>query len=173
MYWFTADHHFNHKAIIKYCNRPFGSVEEMNETLIKNHNQVVDKNDIVIFAGDFCWGNNRLDALQFIQRLNGNHVFLKGSHDHWLPDSAKYIWRKQIYGQFIMVCHYAMTIWERSHYNSWHLFGHSHGRHQGVGKCLDIGVDCFNFYPVSFNEVADIMRGRPDNINLIKESNDN
>jgi len=173
MYFFTADEHYNHNKIIEYCNRPFKTIKEMNETLIANHNSIVGRNDTTIHIGDFCWCNNRLDADQFILRLNGNHVFLKGSHDHWLPDSAKYIWRKEIYGKFIMVCHYAMTIWERSHYNSWHLFGHSHGRHQGVGKCFDIGVNCFNFYPVSFNEVAEIMRTKSDNINLIKENNGN
>ena len=175
MYWFTSDEHYNHKKIIEYYKRPFSTVEEMNETLIANHNAYVGKNDITIHAGDFCWENNRKGASQYYSRLNGNHIFLKGSHDHWLPDSAKYIWRKEIYGKFIMVCHYSMLIWERSHYNSWHLFGHSHGKNywniESSGKSFDIGVDCFNFFPVSLTEVANIMRNKPDNINLIKGKN--
>ena len=157
MYFFTADEHYSHKKIIEYCDRPFKTIEDMNETLITNHNQVVGRDDITIHAGDFCWCKNRLDALQFIQRLNGNHIFLKGSHDHWLPASAKFIWRKELYGKFIVVCHYAMRTWERAYHGSWQLYGHSHGRLKPDHNQLDIGVDCFNFYPVSFTEVSGVI----------------
>lgn len=51
MYFYTADEHYNHKNIIKYCNRPFSNVEEMDETLIANHNSIVNENDITIHGG--------------------------------------------------------------------------------------------------------------------------
>ena len=170
MYWFTADEHYGHKNIIKYCDRPFHTIKEMDDVIISNFNSVVGKNDTTIHAGDFCWCNNIKDASEYIKRLHGNHVFIKGSHDHWMPNSAKYIWRKTIEGQFIMVCHYAMRTWERSHYNSWQLFGHSHGRLEPVGKQHDIGVDNNDFEPVSFEELRLIMDNcREDNPNLVKE----
>ena len=84
MFWFTADQHFGHKKIIEYCQRPFASVEEMDEVLIANHNDVVCDGDIVIHGGDFAFGNKDR-ALGFADRLSGNHIFLRGSHDHWLP----------------------------------------------------------------------------------------
>lgn len=60
MYYFTADEHYGHKRIIEYSNRPFETVEEMDETLINNHNSVVNVNDTVIHAGDFTlWKNVR------------------------------------------------------------------------------------------------------------------
>ena len=56
--FFTSDTHFNHANIIKFCERPFGSIEEMNEALIANWNRVVGKDDIVFHLGDFCFGGS-------------------------------------------------------------------------------------------------------------------
>jgi len=58
-----------------------------------------------------------------------------------------------------------MRVWSRSHYNSWQLFGHSHGTLEPIGKQLDIGVDCHDFNPLSFDQVFKIMKSRPDNPN--------
>ena len=167
-YWFTADQHYDHENIIKYCDRPFKTIEEMNETLIANHNAVVAKEDVVVHAGDFTWGN-ATRAKELIRRLHGNPIFLRGSHDHWLPGKAHEIWEKRLYGQPIVVCHYAMRVWASSHYNSWQLYGHSHGCLEPQGKQYDVGVDNNNFFPVSFNEICDIMKNRPDNFNLVKK----
>ena len=62
-----------------------------------------------------------------------------------------------------------MKTWAKSHYNSWQLFGHSHGELKGVGKQMDIGVDTHNFYPYSFNEIKRIMSKKEDNFNLVKK----
>ena len=170
MYWFTSDEHYGHANVIGFNKRPFKTVEDMDENLIANFNSVVNKDDITIHAGDFCWLNKKEEVYKkYVSRLHGNHVLLVGSHDHWQPGSAKYIWRKRIYGQLIVVCHYAMLTWECSHYNSWQLFGHSHGRLDLPHKQYDIGVDNNNLMPVSFNEVCEIMKSKPDNFNYIKE----
>jgi len=173
-YFFTSDEHYGHAGILKYCDRPFDTIEEHDAELIRRHNLVVSKNDIVVHAGDFCWCNTYKDAQKYISNLNGNHIFIVGSHDHWLPNSAKYMWRKTIDGQFIVVCHYAMRVWERSHYNSWHLYGHSHGKLEpNFGKSVDIGVDCWGFRPVSFEEIKEYMKHAPDNFNLVKKEDTN
>jgi calcineurin-like phosphoesterase family protein len=166
MYWFTADEHYGHARIIKYCNRPFQNIDEMDAEIIKRHNYVVSKDDVTVHAGDFCWCNNVKDVnTKYLSKLNGNHVFLEGSHDHWLPASAHEIWSKTIDNQHIVVCHYAMRVWGRSHYNSWQLHGHSHGRLAPIGKQYDIGVDNNNFYPISFDMIREIMSMKPDNPN--------
>lgn len=161
MYFFTADEHYGHEKIIEYCHRPFANVVEMDLALIANHNQVVGKNDITIHVGDFGWFNKQEGAIVVISQLNGSHIFLKGSHDRWLPDSAKFMWRKMIDGQFVVVSHYAMRTWERAHYGSWQLYGHSHGTLPGVGKQMDIGVDCNNFTPISFCQIKTLMDQQP------------
>lgn len=75
-----GDCHFGHRNIIKYCNRPFGNVEEMTESLIKNWNSVVGKNDIVYVVGDFALcGKQKI--IEISQRLNGRKRLILGNHD--------------------------------------------------------------------------------------------
>ena len=170
MYFFTGDEHLQHINIIEYCNRPFSSIKEMDAEIIERHNSVVGSNDIVVHAGDFTLGNKEV-AYKYQKQLNGNHIYLKGSHDRWLKGTkAHEIWEKMIDGVYIVVCHYNMHTWPRSHYNSFQLFGHSHGKLAPQGKQHDVGVDNNNFYPVSFDEIVEIMRDRPDNFNLIRKN---
>lgn len=168
MYFFTSDEHYYHKNAIRYSNRPFSSVEEMNETLISNFNSKVGKDDHTTHAGDFTLIKDKKKVYEIINRLNGTHTFLLGSHDYWAPRNYKRMFETKLNGHFIVVCHYCMRVWARSHYNSWHLYGHSHGRLEPIGKSWDIGVDNNNFYPLSFDEICEIMKHRPDNPNLIR-----
>lgn len=135
----------------------------MNKTLIQNLNSAVGSSDIVIHAGDFCW-KNRDYADSIIKQLKGNHIFLRGSHDSWLPGSAQFIWEKEIDGQMVVVCHYSMRTWRRSRYGSWQLYAHSHGGLPPIGKQHDIGVDNNNLHPVSYEQIKEIMKGGPDNL---------
>lgn len=172
MYWFTSDEHYGHRNIIEYCDRPFNSVQEMDEILIQNFNSVVSGQDTTIHAGDFTLSKDKeLIYRKYINRLNGNHIFLKGSHDYWLPRSrSMQIWEKLIKKHYFVVCHYNMRTWARSHYNSIQLYGHSHGGLAPTGKQHDIGVDNNKFFPLSDNQIIEIMKSRPDNPNFIKRS---
>lgn len=169
MYWFMSDEHINHEKMLlpEYCNRAeimqVVNVEEMNRKIINNHNEVVEKNDIVIHAGDTCWCKTYQEAQEkYISKLNGNHIFIKGSHDRWLPSSAKCRWRKMLDGQFVVVDHYAGRTWERAHYGSWQLYGHWHSEQENIGLQYNICVDLNNFYPVSLDEVKEIMINRAE-----------
>ena len=53
--WFTADFHFGHANIIRYCSRPFATVEEMDQTIVERLNASVKPNDVLYFLGDFVW----------------------------------------------------------------------------------------------------------------------
>lgn len=154
--WLTADTHFDHNNIIKYCNRPFSSLSDMNETMIERWNFKVKENDIVYFAGDFALRNESF----FFQRLNGKKYLIKGNHDGkdvlkldwgWIKDLYELNINKKLY----VITHYAMLVWNKSHYGSANLFGHSHGmlNSKNLGRQLDIGVDCWNFFPVSIEEI--------------------
>jgi calcineurin-like phosphoesterase family protein len=168
--FFTADEHYSHKNIIKYSNRPFSSVEEMNESMIDNHNFTVTNRDITFHLGDFALINNpKIVHEDIINKLNGEHIFLKGSHDYWIKDkNALTLVEVMVDDYHITLCHYCLRTWPRSHFNTWHLYGHSHGGLPAIGKSHDVGVDNNNFYPLSFSGLYDIMKNKDDNFNLIK-----
>ena len=172
-YWFTADEHYGHKNIIEYCNRPFTSVESMDNQIIDRHNKVVGDDDVVIHCGDFTL-KDRNTARNYIRRLKGKHEFLVGSHDYWLNDQisiypitsevstyalqGQVIWEKDINGIYVVACHYAMRTWPRSHHDSIQLHGHSHGTLPVAYNQLDVGVDSNNFYPVSMEQVLEKIK---------------
>ena len=168
MYFFTADWHLFHYNILHYDGRPFSSTEEMHKCFISNHNEVVKPNDRVIFVGDFSFAS-RGRTEEIIKQLNGNHTFLKGDHDSWLGNRGRYVWEGTIEGHYMFIMHWQMYVWPRSHYNSWNLFAHSHGRSKPLGKQIDVGIMNNNYYPFSFEQIFNIMTcNRGDNTNLVQ-----
>jgi len=159
-YYFTADEHYGHNNIIKYCHRPFKNVKEMNEYIINQHNSVVKPTSDVctIHAGDFTL-NGKSYADSIIKQLNGQHLFIRGSHDYWLPKSSPMIIERTIHKHFVVICHYAMRTWHRSHYGSLQLYGHSHGNLPPLNNQLDIGVDTNEFKPYSFVDILIKIEG--------------
>jgi calcineurin-like phosphoesterase family protein len=169
MYFFTADHHFNHANVIKYARRPFESVEEMDEELINRWNSKVQLEDIVFHLGDFTLSNEKV-AQRYFARLNGNVMILSNPAHHdkrWIktPQFTKSGQVKLIsplktleiengkYPLVIVICHFPIGEWDRKHYGSIHLHAHSHGTYKGEGNILDVGVDCHDYYPVSLTDI--------------------
>lgn len=72
--YFIADTHFSDETIIKYENRPFQSVSEMNSKIIHQWNTIVEKNDIVYILGDFGADKNEFSILN---QLNGEKYLVK------------------------------------------------------------------------------------------------
>ena len=75
-----SDPHFNHQNIIPYSNRPFASLREMDNAIIKNWNRVVDDEDIVLCLGDFSFGTKD-NIAYYTQKLKGRKILIKGNHE--------------------------------------------------------------------------------------------
>jgi calcineurin-like phosphoesterase family protein len=169
--FFTSDPHYNHANIIKYCNRPFNGVHEMNEELIKRYNEKVRPEDHVYILGDFGMYNHE----KFARRLNGQKHLIFGNHDakfrnkflQWGFSWARDVHQLQVDKKLtIWLAHYAHRTWPKRHFGAWHLFGHSHGKIIGEGFSTDVGVDCWNYAPVSLEELRVFFKDRkpyPDN----------
>jgi calcineurin-like phosphoesterase family protein len=159
-YFFTADEHYGHFNIIKYTGRTYTNVDEMNHDMIIKNNEIVTNDDVVVHVGDFTLAGRDF-AQSIIKQLNGQQVFVLGSHDSWMQKKGSYLFERTIEEQHVVCCHYPMYSWPRSHYGSWLLYGHHHGRFSVPCKALDVGVDTNNFYPYSFTKIKMLMEQKP------------
>jgi calcineurin-like phosphoesterase family protein len=170
-YFFTSDLHLGHANIIKYCNRPFSTLEEMNNKIISNWNARVKKEDVVFHVGDFCFKNTKNNIpkgegdaqreVEYEKQLNGKIIFIQGNHDKnsqcKTPIESITI---SLGGRTLRLVH------KPDHVNfayDLHLTGHVHEKWQcqrftsnvvaGITDCVNVGVDVWNFYPVTINEI--------------------
>lgn len=141
----TSDLHFGHKNILKYNTdtRPWASVQEMNESLIEHWNSNIKEQDVVYHLGDFSFLNKE-QTQAILSRLNGKVVWVRGNHDQVLDKlGVPTIGLHEVSykGVDIVMCHFPMVVWNKSHRGSIHLFGHCHGSYQHDGRAIDVGWD--------------------------------
>lgn len=166
--FFTSDTHYGHTKVIEYVGRPFADTQKMDEAMIARWNAVVRPGDLVYHLGDFSL--TRPDkAVEIARRLTGNKYLVFGNHDKQLRKDVGFIgcwiWSRdlaqiEVGDQKITLCHYAMRAWNQSHRGAWQLFGHSHGNLTVTGRSADVGVDCWNYTPVAFEELKQYMDRR-------------
>jgi calcineurin-like phosphoesterase family protein len=174
--WLTADTHLGHANIIKYCGRPFENKFQHDEALIQNWNSVVQKGDHIYHLGDFGFGSPTWLMEKIAGRLRGTIHLIRGNHDRAVnkePLCRRFEFIKDVHmlttqckgkRHQLFLSHYAHLVWPQAHYGVIHLFGHSHGRLQGVGKSMDVGVDTNNFFPYSLEQVISIMETKESNV---------
>lgn len=173
--WFISDTHFGHANIIKYSNRPFQDVDQMNEWMIEEWNKRVQKNDDIYHLGDFAF--LRPEPMEkLLKRLMGRKHLILGNHDKWIIDNWNWLLEQGLFesiqyyreiragGKKLILFHYGQRVWNGSHHGSIHLYGHSHGSLPPHGLSVDAGVDCkeitTDYRPVHLNEVLDYMSKR-------------
>jgi len=164
----TADLHLYHQNIIKFQNRPFKSVEEMHEVMIRNHNAIVTQNDTTYYLGDVSFGDP-VATVEIFNRLNGKKILVRGNHDkdqliHALKknDTIR-IFRDylELYHKpsklVVVMMHYPILSWRNASHGSIHLHGHSHGGIDHLNtneRRMDVGVDSNNFTPLLIDDVV-------------------
>lgn len=164
--WFTSDTHFQHASVIRHSQRPFSSVTEMDDTMVKRWNEVVGRHDQVWHLGDFSWHGSR-GALRILDRLQGGVHLVWGNHDdnqtrklsRWL--SSQPYAEIKLDGVRLVLFHYAMKVWNRAHHGAIHLYGHSHRSLPGDSQSCDVGVDCWDFRPVSLGQIKERLAQSP------------
>lgn len=153
---FTSDTHFGHKRIIELAKRPFASVEEMDAALIARWNAAVRPGDIIYHLGDFAFS----DHTPYLQQLKGDKHLLLGNHDHsnrvnkakgW--SSISHYKELKIDDTQLILFHYNLRVWNKSHHGSIHLYGHSHNNLLGDSQSCDVGVDAWLYQPVPLEAI--------------------
>lgn len=155
--FFISDHHFGHKHIIDFESRPFGSVEEMTETMVAKWNAAVGKDDAVFHLGDFSFLNKEKTGA-ILGRLNGTKTLIMGNHDRgrsrswWLDAGFDQVSEYPIvYGGFFLLSHEPMYMNKHMPYVNIH--GHIHGQKYEGNQYFNVSVEHWDYTPVSFGEI--------------------
>lgn len=192
--FFCSDPHYGHSGIVlgtsnwedKSGCRPFQTIEEMNETLVKNINDTVGENDILFCLGDWSFGSyktgdNVKNIAKFRNALKVKEIHLIfGNHDAEIgnnKDGAESLFTttahyreivvikqpeeqgQKAVKQKIVLSHYSFRVWNSMHNGAFMLFGHSHNNLKCTqGKTMDVGFDTRKeFKPYSYQEIEEIM----------------
>ena len=179
--YFTSDLHFGHENVIRFDNRPFETVEEMDAELVRRWNAKVDRGDLVYVLGDMIWKTKNDDALNIIKSLNGQIILIKGNHDRFLSN-AKAKNALAAVKDYDDICvmledgttrrcvlsHYFIPMYNGHRYQGIHLHGHSHFtdeadfeidlaeqlNNQGIRNDIyNVGCMYWNYEPVTLDEI--------------------
>jgi calcineurin-like phosphoesterase family protein len=171
MIWFTSDTHFYHKQVISYCNRPWSSMEEMHEGLIKNWNDRIRSNkELVYVLGDFCFASGpRLKEI--VNRLNGQKILIRGNHDHTprkmieagfydVRENERMVLpnRREVYLShfpYLTGSKDQRYLYKRISDNgsTYLLHGHVHQEYTLSERQLNVGVDVWNWFPIHHEQI--------------------
>mgnify|MGYP001178130047 CR=1 FL=1 len=175
--FFTSDLHWDHNKIVDICSRPV-EVKDHNDWLIEIWNNTVSKKDIVYILGDVSMASKENTERKFLSKLNGTKHLILGNHDNNLRSSTYFESISQIktfnsnivdidgipMNIHIELCHYPMMSWNRSVHGSFHCFGHVHGRLEGRGLSIDVGLDAQKYIIPSLEEVLDQLTKKSINL---------
>lgn len=186
--WFTSDTHFYHRNIIKYSDRPFENIYEMNDKIIANWNSVVKPGDTVYFLGDFSFCSKAW-SIELFKRLNGEVILIKGNHDgnnqRMLDIGFKevhYSMTMEIAGEQVLLNHYPYQGKEAEARETecvsenreeklrkqrpkdeggWLLHGHVHNYWKFKGKMINLSTEMWDYTPVSLETIEQLIKEGP------------
>lgn len=152
--WITSDLHIGHwtdekRNIIKYCNRPFKTIDEMNLTIQNNWNNLINEDDIVYNLGDYVFNGLKVDF-----HLNGKIILIKGNHDRFTQlklkekfciDTMYKIPLKISYNGYDIKLMHSPIHKENGFIN---FCGHVHGLWKYQDGVYNVGIDVHEFKPI-------------------------
>jgi calcineurin-like phosphoesterase family protein len=164
--FFASDHHFGHKNIIKYADRPFNSVQEMNDVMIERHNEVVGPDDVCVFGGDIGFAPTAI-CNNHLARMNGYKIFIVGNHDFeksrkvkaYDVDEGHLFWEvpglNEEFG--LVFTHYPLDNMPKDVIG---LHGHIHEKMSPNPQHLNLCVEHIDYRPVPLREVIRLAKMR-------------
>jgi len=187
--YFTSDLHLGHENAIRFDQRPFNSVEEMDAELVRRWNAKVTTEDTVYVLGDLFWKTRNDDAPELIKSLNGKIILIKGNHDSFLHNS-KAVDRLEGVRDYDDICvtladgtpkrcilsHYFIPMYAGHRYGAIHLHGHSHISEEATiefeiaeklnmqgfkNEIYNVGCMYWNYEPVTLDEI--LLKGNQQN----------
>lgn len=162
--FFTSDQHFGDARRLGIDRRPFDSVPAMDDAMTARWNAAVEPTDEVWHLGDVARSREPGGIADLLLRLNGRKRLIRGNNDDGATasapgwDSVEHYAEIRLDDRLLVLCHYPFRTWNGIGRGSINLHGHSHGRLKPVPRQHDVGVDVWDFRPVSLDT---ILAGRP------------
>ena len=159
-----SDTHFTHANIIKYCNRPYSSVDEMNADMIEKWNSDVGSDDIVIHLGDFCFGNKE-KVKNIFSQLNGKIDLVMGNHDrlkikdYYEIGFHKVYDRPILFDNFFILSHEPIQ-WIKDGDVYANIYGHVHDMEMYKDYTKNTFCACverIGYTPINFDKIKSIL----------------
>lgn len=163
--WFVGDLHLGHANIIRYCDRPFATIEEHDAALLGQWRRVVCPEDVMFHVGDLCLGKPEQLA-RHVKSLTGNIIYLvQGNHDGrslrrasargMLPENVRVLDEREPFemtlgGHRIVLTHHPLD--ELPTGVTLNVHGHSHGNRSPSPTHLDVSWDVFK-RPIRWQEI--------------------
>lgn len=173
MIYISSDIHFGHQNILKFCpkTRPYSSIDEMDEAIIRDWNRVVTPSDLTYLLGDISYREPSHTAKIF-SRLNGKKILIAGNHDEkhlkhkvfrdCFEEIHNYL-ELRVNKRKVVLFHYPIAEWNGMHRGSIHLYGHLHGSPSGLEefRARDAGIDATGKVVVPLEDlVNDAITGK-------------
>ena len=161
---FFSDAHFDHKNIIKYCNRPFNSTHEMNQALVENWQKSVGINDTVFFLGDMSYGRDRNPIDYWLGKRAGKISYIRGNHDIDIINHADVI--HSHYG--INYNNYQFLLMHDPHrprgYEGWIIHGDKHNNNlkdypfiNQKNKTVNVCAELVDYSPLNIDKIITLI----------------
>ena len=165
--WYGSDPHFYHEKIIQMCNRPFKTIEEMNENLLLELFTKIKKGDTVYLLGNIVFYHHK----EILQRLRGDELnihLIIGNHDNNKETIKPKYWRSvsfykeiRVDDQRVVLSHYPFETWNAESHGSIHLHGHTHHnishKVSEINNRMDVGYDNIHRFLISHEEVLELI----------------
>lgn len=170
----TADTHFGQADACTRYDRAFVNSSEMEDRFIDAINDVLGPDDLLLHLGDFVGDlDSRKEKVRTAERIRdrlsvGRIVLVRGNHDpshdrferifDSIHDLLSFRWPAK--GRRIVCSHYPLRSWQGNRGGSLHLYGHTHGRLEEIGRATDVGVDCWRYQPVPLDDLVAMLSVR-------------
>jgi len=156
--FFSADYHFGHTNILSLEHRKFKSIDKMNQTIVQKHNEMVNEEDEIFIVGDVSlFGADHATYIsKIINKMNGRKHLVLGNHDVIKPFKYIDIGFTSVHTSLeLSLNSIVRTILVHDPCNSCidrsklFICGHVHDLFIFQKNCINVGVDVWNYYPVS------------------------
>lgn len=191
--WFMSDLHYNHANVIKFNNRPFNSVEEMNTYIETELIEKVGPSDIIFDMGDLFWKTDEDSMEQVIKSASPKEWYkILGNHDNWnvykvsdigkmftlISDLLEINVNYQGKNYKLVLCHYPMVSWRDKSRGSLMISGHCHGNidtfnDESPDLRVDVGFDGglakkVGSFLISFEDIFEHMKKKSGGEDFMK-----